>query len=115
MISAKYIVTKPGTHAQCALEICPALGASLACIPDENTNRILSRKLLGWNQNAYRFDMKVWIGLYKDPAVLDAKDGWDSWASGCDVSFRRWWMGQPKAWTGGRCRGERPLAAERSC
>ena len=31
-----------GSHIECALEICPALDASLACIPDEEVNAVIA-------------------------------------------------------------------------
>ena len=101
-----------GSHMQCALEICPVLNASLACVPDEKTSQLLSR--------IYGADTG-WIGLYQDPGALGAEDGWDSWTSGCNAGFRMWSEGEPK-WEMGSCAGmhsrgwfDAPCGAEMPC
>ena len=80
-INEKHVVSGLGTHAQCALEVCPSLNASLACVPDNRTGQLLGK--LGW------------IGLYQRPGAFGAKDGWDSWTSGCDANFPVWRKGEP--------------------
>jgi hypothetical protein len=80
----KFVVAGPrATHAQCALEICPRLKASLACVSPGAENRYV-----GYG----------WIGLYQNPGADDAETGWDSWTSGCGSSFppQLWNKGEPK-------------------
>jgi hypothetical protein len=82
----KYVVAGPlATHAQCALEVCPRLNASLACVIGEPRGRFVGHG---------------WVGLYQDPGAADAAGGWDAWASGCSSRFIRWRAGQPQ-WRGG--------------
>jgi hypothetical protein len=84
--NAKYVATAmSASHAQCALEICPALNASLACVEVSPSGRFV-----GYG----------WIGLYQDPAATGAEMGWWWWTSGCESKFRRWKESEPK-WRGG--------------
>ena len=42
-VLAKYVIGESGSHARCALEICPAINASLACVPDHQTSQLLGK------------------------------------------------------------------------
>ena len=43
-----YVFAELGTHAQCALEICPALNASLACFPDQEAFQLKGSNYRAW-------------------------------------------------------------------
>ena len=60
----KYNVEHWGTHASCALDLCPMLGASLACVPDEKTSLLLGAIVADG-----------WIGLYQDPEADAPESG----------------------------------------
>merc|ERR1719271_1640103 len=88
----KYVVVGPrATHAECALEICPRLQGSLACVAPGAENRFV-----GYG----------WIGLYQDPAAAASTAGWGAWAgAGCashglHPEHGMWSDGEPN-WRGG--------------
>ena len=55
----EYILTEAGTHAQCALLICPELNASLACPPDQNEGQFLGK------------NHRAWVGLHTQGQFWD--------------------------------------------
>ena len=85
----EYILTEAGTHAQCALLICPELNASLACPPDHNEGQFLGK------------NHRAWVGLYQDHGAEAAEAHWKSATSGCRLSSTRLWHEGESIETGG--------------